>query len=174
MVRGGRRTPRLHRAVTDSSQDEVVRVVAHRLVTELAPEELPLFRPISDAYFRDPSRTLDQRQDHDEVLGFGVDAAVPLMTPVVLAVVHDIVLRLRAQLAEQAAREGGDVVGGWLHRLLHSRDSSAAQAAPLSPAQLAEVRHLAHDRALALKLSETRATMLADSLTAQLATQAAT
>ena len=155
--------------------DEVVREVARDYVTELAPEELPLFRPISDAYLRDPGRPLDPRGDGDEVLGFGMDAAVVLMTPIVLAVVHDVVLRVRAQLVDQLAEQGGDVVERWLHRLFRGAGPAAGAKIPaLSPAQLAEVRQLAYDGALKGGISEKRASSLADWLTARLAMQAAT
>lgn len=168
-------TSKLNGAVSEGESDEVIRELARRLVTDLAPEELPLFRPISDAYLRDPSRTLDKRHDHDEVLGFGVDAVVVLMTPVVLAIVRDVIMHLRARLVEEVAKEGGEIAGGWLHRLFGPLEPPAGANVPaLSPAQLAEVRRRAYERALALKLSETKANVLADSLTAQLATQAST
>jgi len=155
--------------------DGVVREVARKLVTELAPEELPLFRPIADAYFRDASWTLDQRHQGDELLGFGVNEAVVLITPVVLAVVHDIVVHLTARLADQLAKEGGDVVRGWLQRLFGESERPAGATVPaLSQAQLAEVRQRAYDTALSHGLKAEKASLVADSLTAGLATQAAT
>jgi len=73
-----------------SVQDQLVSELARNLVANTAPQELPLFRPVSEAYFKDPDGTLKGQPGKDETLGFGVGEAATFITPIVLAVMTDV------------------------------------------------------------------------------------
>jgi len=114
------------------------------------------------------------------MLGFGVESAVVLLTPVALTVAKDVLGFLREQLKKQAD-EHGDEAFDWLVKKIFRRgddkaDAPAAappdvaQAAELTDEQLEEVRKLAIEKAKQLKLPKDKAELLADSLVGSLAT----
>lgn len=71
--------------MADSTQQDLVASVAREIVGEVAPRELALFRPLSQAYFKDPEKTLKGGGGSDKMLGFGSVAAVgALRTPLIL------------------------------------------------------------------------------------------
>lgn len=151
--------------------DALVAELARATVERAAPEELPLFRATSEAYFTDP-QALERRGGKDEMLGFGVDAAVMLLTPVALQVAKGVIGFLGEQLRERAREQGEGAIDRIIARLV-SRDGGEGEPAPeleLTDEQLEQVRALAIEKGRALKLSDERATLLADSLVGSLAT----
>jgi hypothetical protein len=154
-----------------AQNDELVAALARATVEKAAPEELPLFRPTSEAYFADP-RALERGGGKEAMLGFGVDAAMMLMTPVVLQVARDAIGFLGQQLRERAAAEGEGAIDRIIAKIVH-RDGATDDVEPadeLTDEQLEQVRAFAIEKARALKLSDERATLLADSLVGSLAT----
>ena len=155
-----------------AESDVLVAALARATVEKAAPEELPLFRATSEAYFADPG-ALEQKQSRDETLGFGVDAAMVLVTPVALQVAKDVIGFLGQQLRERAAKEGEGAIDRIIARLVRKDDGEAKAPEPpveLTDEQLEQVRTLAIEKGRALKLSDERATLLADSLVGSLAT----
>ena len=166
------------------TDDELVVALARSAVERAAPEELVIFPAASEAYLegRDPSK----QTRGDPMLGFGVEAAVVLLTPAALTVARDVLGYLRGALKKQADEHGDEAVG-WLFKKLFRRGDGKeepgadAQAAPppeappvetpeLSDEQLEEVRQLAIEKAKQLKLPKDKAELLADSLVGSLAT----
>lgn len=167
------------------TDDELVVALARATVERAAPEEMVIFPAASEAYLegQDPSK----RTRGDPMLGFGVDSAVVLLTPIALTVAKDVLGFLRTQLKKQA-EEHGDEAFDWLVKKLLRRGDDTANAGvaagpadaavatePLQPAeltdeQLEQVRQLAIEKAEQLKLSKDKAELLADSLVGSLAT----
>ena len=77
--------------MADVTQNELVGDIARDVVTQLAPQELPIFRAVRDAYFANPESALKNLKSEDGVLGFGLDPTAFLFTPVVLHVLSEIV-----------------------------------------------------------------------------------
>jgi len=157
-----------------SDDDALVAALARASVERAAPEELPLFRATSEAYFDDPS-ALERPKSRDDMLGFGVDAAVMLVTPVALAVARDVIQFIGTQLRARAEKEGEGAIDRVLDRLLRRDDEPVATPAAAGPAeltdeQLEQVRTLALEKAKQLKLSDAKAELLAESLVGSLAT----
>jgi len=158
--------------VTD---DELAVALARSAVERAAPEEMVIFPAASEAFLEgdDPAK----RTRGDPMLGFGVESAVVLLTPVALTVAKDVLGFLREQLKKQAD-EHGDEAFDWLVKKIFRRgddkkdESPAAAAAPaeLTDEQLEEVRKLAIEKAKQLKLPKDKAELLADSLVGSLAT----
>lgn len=165
------------------SDDDLVVALARATVERAAPEEMVIFPAASEAYRdgQDPSKATRG----DPMLGFGVESAVILLTPIALTVAKDVLGFLRVQLRKQAdehADEGFD----WLVKKLLRRgddkkpaEPGADAAAPAAPApaaaeltdeQLEQVRELAIEKAKQLKLPKEKAELLADSLVGSLAT----
>lgn len=152
--------------------DPAIAEVARDLVAQLAPQELPVFRANSQAYFTDPERALKSRAPKDDMLGFGAGEAVTFMTPVVLAVVTDVFGFLAAEIKKSIASEGAAAASDLIRRVFkkfRGREPEAADTAPpLRAEQIAQVRRLAFEKARQLKLSEPQAGLLADSLVGSL------
>jgi hypothetical protein len=154
------------------SDDALVEALARSAVEQVAPEELPLFRATSEAYFADPS-SLEQGRSRDDMLGFGVDAALVLVSPVALQVAKEVIGFVVAQFREAAAEEGEGAIRRLVARLVHRNEDEEKDDEPvpeLTDEQLQQVRALALEKALSLRLSDTKATLLADSLVGSLAT----
>ena len=149
--------------------DALVAALARATVEKAAPEELPLFRATSEAYFTDP-RALERRQGKDEMLGFGVDAAVLLVTPVALQVAKQVIDFLGQQLRERAREQGEGAIDRLIARLVKPGEHDPEPVPELTDEQLEQVRTLAIEKGRALKLSDERASLLADSLVGSLAT----
>jgi hypothetical protein len=155
--------------------DALVAQLARSALAQAAPEELPLFRATSEAYFEDPE-SLGRTGSGDDMLGFGVDAALVLMTPVALTVARDVLNFVVAQVRVQADEHGKEAFDRLADRLLRRGESAArpATAEPgppeLTDEQLEQVRALALEKAVQLKLAPDKAELLADSLVGSLAT----
>jgi hypothetical protein len=152
-------------------EDEAAAALARRAIAAAAPEELPLFRATSGAYFENPERTLTPRNGGDELLGFGAEAAMLLVTPIALDVAKAALTFVLARIRDAAADEAGSTIDGAVGRLFgRLRGDAAADIEPvLSRDQLADVRRVARERALALDLPAAKADLLADSIVGSLA-----
>ena len=156
--------------------DQLVAELARSAVSQTAPEELPLFRATSEAYFQNPEALAAQRSG-DEMLGFGVDAALVLVTPVALAVSRGVLNFVIEEVRAQARDHGKEVIDRLVARLLHRgakpetpAPASEPDAPDLTEEQLEEIRALALEKARQLKLAPDKAELLADSLVGSLAT----
>lgn len=176
--------------MSTSSDDALVIALARATVERAAPEELLIFPAASEAYLQGQDPTEATRGD--PMLGFGVDTAVVLLTPVALTVAKDVLGFLRVQLKKHAEERGDEAVDWFIDRLFRRRDKDLAASAPaeapasapadtaataqadeqieLTDEELEQVRELALEKAKQLKLSDAKAELLADSLVGSLAT----
>lgn len=152
---------------------DLVTAVALDLVTQLAPEELPLFRAASQAFQQNPKRVLNGQQVRDDMLGFGLGEAAELLTPVALAVASGVVTFLLAELTKAMNAENAALMQDTVRRLFkrpHAQVQTTDNALPtLTTEQLAQVRSIALKQARQMKLAESRANVLADAIVGKLA-----
>lgn len=163
------------RGLVTNDEREAVAALARGAVAESAPHELPLFRATSEAYWADPERTLAGGDGaKDEMLGFGVEAALMFVTPAALEVAKAVVAFVAARVRASAEREGGravdDAVAHVLRRIRGDGGGETQKMAALTDEQLDEVRRLAVEKARQLDLPEDKASLLADALVGRLAT----
>ena len=163
-----------------SAQDEqdLVAALARDAVASTAPEELPLFRRTSEAYFEDPSQVLASPKSKDEALGFGVEAAVVLVSPAALAVATSVVQYLATEVGGALKEEVGPRIKDLIESLFKRDDPStdgddtekAKKPEPpeLTKEQLDEVHRVANTVARRL-LPADRASTLADAVVGRLA-----
>jgi hypothetical protein len=150
--------------------NQLIADLARDVVAKAAPQEMPLFRANSDAYFKDPQKALKPAEGRDEALGFGVEAAAVFITPFAMAVMSEVVKFLTSELQNALKAEGSDAVKGAVKSLFKKfRPPEETKIPSLTPKQLAQVRKLALEKALQLKLSESKAALLADSIIGSLA-----
>jgi hypothetical protein len=167
--------------LSPEDEHDLVAALARDVVASAAPEELPLFRRTSEAYFADPSGIVSKAESKDEALGFGVEQAVILVTPAALAVATSVVQFLSNEVGGALKEEVGprikDLVEGLFQRADASPDGDKAEKAekaekpeppPLTKEQLDEVYRVANTVARRL-LPADRASTLADAVVGRLA-----
>jgi hypothetical protein len=164
--------------VSQDPQAALTAELSREVLAELAPHELPLFQPISQAYFADPRRA-GAGSGKDEMLGFGVAGAEALVTPALLAIVSQVVAFLFEQVKESASKEGSALAIEWVRWVMgRARPPAVASAlaataagvpAGLTTAQIARVREMVIKRAAELKVAPAKAELLADAVAGKLA-----
>jgi len=150
--------------VTGPDQKQLIADVARDIVMQTAPEELPLFRATSAAYFKNPGKVLTGQASKDEMLGFGAGEAVVMLTPYVLVVVTEVVRFVIAQVQQTVAAESADLISDIVKKLFKKVRPEENNLLPLTPAQLAQVRKVAYESACRLNLSDNQASLLADAI----------
>jgi hypothetical protein len=195
----------------EMSQEQLVAVLAREMVVQVAPQELPLFRATSQAYFQNPNKLFQGQSPKDEMLGFGAGGAVTLLTPFILSILTEVVKYLASEFASTLKSEGAgyinEMVKASFQKFRRQPQAEAAatgevdadgggdqikpvpienaadsqtqgglaqgSVAPgeggLSKEQLAQIYEIALKKARELKLSESKATLLADSVVGSLA-----
>ena len=156
----------------DPKFNETVSAVARDLIIELAPQEKALFNSISEAYFKNPEKTLAEQRARDEMLGFGAAETITLLTPILLSVSSDVIRFLFAEAHKAMQSESSNLIGeavkSWFGKFHKPEDKKAPP--PLTPDQLEQVRKIALRKAKELKLSEKNTKLLADAIVGSLAT----
>lgn len=122
--------------------------LAEQIVLQVAPEERELFGVISEVYRHDPERFIAGGPARDEMLGFGVETAAALFTPIVLAAVGEVA----RYLTESGLR-------GWLQRRRHGSTGD-----DLSPGQIARVRQIVLEKCQQAGVADGKSELLADGI----------
>lgn len=165
--------------MTESTQNQLVAALARDIVAGIAPQELPTFRAQSEAYFQDPAGALESQAAQEEMLAFGAGGAATFLTPAVLAVtttvVNFAVEAVKESIKDESKELIGDAVGKMFKKLQPEEKKEGAgkkgkepELVALTPDQLKKVRELAYGQALQLRLSESTAETLAESLVGSL------
>jgi hypothetical protein len=146
--------------VAEISDDVTVRDLARLVVSQVAPEELPVFPVLADACLADPGRMLGSRDDVRERLGFGVGEIMALTTPFAILAAEEVV----KYLARSALEVGRTVAGRIFVRRSDDSRRQADHDRPLELRvdQLRELRRIVLEKALQLELSPAKAELLAD------------
>ncbi len=160
--------------MTDIEDKDLITELARDVVSQIAPQELPLFRANSEAYFKDPEKVLQSQAAKDEMLGFGAGDAVVLLTPIVLATLDEVVKFVVEEVKKSVQGEGAariqQAIKALFKKFRQPEADDKKKPAPLTPEQLVQVRRIAFNKARQLKLSEERAKLLADAVVGSLAT----
>jgi hypothetical protein len=155
--------------MNDTTSRQLIIEISRDLIAQIAPQELPLFRAHSQAYFDDPAEALKQPVGEDGMLEFGVGDAVVFVTPIVLAIASEIVVFLSGEIRTSFAKQSADLVGDLVKKLFKRFRTEKEQPPALTDAQLAQVRKIAYQKARQLKIAEAQAALLADALVGGLA-----
>jgi hypothetical protein len=140
------------------SAEETAEQLARLVIDGVAPEEAEIFDVVAAAYRRDPQR-LAKGAGRDEMLGFGIDTAVTLLTPVVLGAATEVM----RYLAEETA--GALDLRGRVQRLLSRGAAPDEQAVPvLDPDQIAAVREIVLAKCRQAAIEPDRAALVADAV----------
>ena len=152
----------------DRTRPFTVRQVVRDVVVLTAPEEAPLL----EALDREPDdgrvvRVLSRRPRRGEPLGFGLEQAVPLLTPVVWLSLDEAVRHGAGAATDGIGRRARLL----LARVFRRRGKAPAvqrTVPPLTREQLAAVRERVVQRARAAGVAARRAEAVADAVVARL------
>jgi hypothetical protein len=124
---------------------------------------MPIFRQNSEAYFKDPPNALSRRPGKDEALGFGISESAAFLTPVVLAVIAEIVKFLAEEVKKTLKTESVSVINDAIKKLF-KRFNHGGTATPnsLSDTQLEQIRQMSLAKARQLKISDSSANLLVE------------
>lgn len=143
--------------------DEIVGSLGRELVSELAPEELPLYPSLLSQFQGAKRGRGSKKSSDDQILGFGAAEALTMLTPVILAFTSSVWQALVAEAAQSAAHGVVECVRS------HLPGHREAAAPPLTADQLQLVRMVAEREARRLDISIGQAEFLADAMIGALA-----
>ena len=151
--------------------NQLIADIARQAVAKSAPQELPLFRGLSAAYFDDPAKAVRAHAGKDEMLGFGAGDAAAFITPAALAVATAVVQFVFTQVVSAVKNESASLIAKYTRKLFGLAVDDGAALKPLNfdADQLARVRGLALEKARQLNLPDAQAALLADALCGSLA-----
>jgi hypothetical protein len=163
----------------DDVLDILTTQLARAVVEEIAPEELPPFDPISQAFIerRKEDRRKGRKQidypselDWNEDLGFGMGEAVTLLTPAALAAAGAVVGYLAREVGQGLAKGTAEVVAEQLKRWIRGLLQGKPGPIRLKDAELARVGQIVRETARHRGVPKDRADQIADTVVARLAT----
>ena len=73
----------------DITQNQLVADIAHDVVAQIAPQELPFFSVTTEAYFKNPNKMRQEQVGKDEMLGFGA-GEIAAFSPIIITIVDDV------------------------------------------------------------------------------------
>ena len=153
---------------------QVIAEIARHLVRTIAPNELPMFRANSAAYFAAPEVALKPLRPREEMLGFGLGDAVGFLTPVAMAAVSAAVTFVTSEIKKAASAESASVISGWVRIIFRKvMPTPAADSLPalaqLSREQLKALYQVTLEKARGY-VADGEARRLADELVASIVT----
>ena len=137
--------------------DVIVGSLGRELVSDLAPEELPLY-PSLLSQFQSAKHGRGGTSSDDQLLGFGAAEALTMLTPVILSFTSSFWQALVAEMAQGSAHGVLEYVKA------HLPGHHSAAPPPLTADQLQLVRTVAEREARRLDISQGQAGLLADAM----------
>jgi hypothetical protein len=143
--------------------DEIVRSLGRELVSDLAPEELPLYPSLLTQFQGAKRGRRGKKSSDDELLGFGGTEALTMLTPVILNFTSLFWQALTAEAAQSSTHAVLEYVRS------HLPGHHEAAAPPLTSDQLKLVRTMAEREGRRLGISEAQVGLLTDAMVGALA-----
>jgi hypothetical protein len=157
---------------TDGDPQARLLALARPAVAAVGPEELPLLEATVAATRRPWARRRPGRSE--DVLGFGWDESVPMVTMAALGAAQAVLVYLASLAGDVLREETSGAIRHRLRALLRRRAPRWAARSlvidvPLEPEQLRRVREIAVDTASDLGLDRASAELVADAIVGRLA-----
>jgi len=153
----------------DSASATFVGDIARDVLSEIAPQEIPIFAATSRAYFANPEAALQHLRSKDNVLGFGTDVAGLLFTPAVLLVLSETfqyLLRVATSAtADGLAKEIPELIKAMFKKFQSSQPDTPSV---LTREHIASIHGNILVSAKTLRIPAEKARSLANAVTAQL------
>lgn len=151
-----------------NDREELITQATRNLISEIAPQELPIFRSNCEAYFKNPEKALEQKKEKDEVLGFGGGDAVFYLTPVALAILTRVVNFIFDQATKSIKDESANLIKDhikfYFKKLRPGEVKENQQVRYLTGQQKDEIKKLVREEVIRLKSREKRKSPQKDKL----------
>lgn len=147
--------------------DEIVESLGRELVSDLAPEELPLYPSLLSQFQGAKRGRRGKDSSDDQLLGFGAAEALTMLTPVILNFTSCFWQALVAEAAQSSAH------GVLAYVRSHLPGHHEAAAPPLTLDQIKLVRTVAEREGRRLDISEAQVGLLTDAMVGALTGPAA-
>jgi hypothetical protein len=152
--------------VMDDASKEAVLEASRAVIGTVAPDELPLFPEISEAFFKAPPSV---RRGRAWTRFFGMGAAeAELLIPIVLSALTQIALFLAEEVGKELAKKIAGVTASAIWEQVRRVLRREPSVITLQRAQLDEIHRLALLTARNFKVREAKARQLADALVERL------
>ena len=138
--------------------DEIVGSLGRELVSDLAPEELPLYPSLLSQFQGAKRGRRGKDSSDDQLLGFGAAEALTMLTPVILNFTSCFWQALVAEAAQSSAH------GVLAYVRSHLPGHHEAAAPPLTLDQIKLVRTVAEREGGRLDISEAQVGLLTDAM----------
>lgn len=151
-------------------QQQVTTDLARMVIEQLAPQELPLFRATSEAFFQNPRMAMRSQAGKDEMLGFGAGEAMTYLSPILMIAASKVVEFAMEPAKEPIQQRLGDLMTRILVKIgLAKKPDVVGTIQPLTPAQLARARQLAIETLQQYNVPKDTCDLVADALVGKLA-----
>jgi hypothetical protein len=130
------------------------------IVIKVAPEELDLFDELMGEYFEDPAPPDLSISDDDEALGFGTGEALVVVTPAVAAAVSGVATYILKEVLKTVQQESASILTRRVKNFFNPREKPDE----LTKAQMAQVRNLVLEQALAFGMDADQAQGLSNAV----------
>ncbi|WP_250517186.1 hypothetical protein [Caballeronia sp. INDeC2] len=151
----------------NAAERDLIRDLSRDVLTQIAPQELPLFTTVSAAWFADPAAAKKASKGRDAALGFGTDPLSILITPLILQVVSEIVPILGGIALKATETAVGEEVSTLVRKMFRREEADADTAPALTSEQLGEVHRHVIAAGERLRLESAQTQRLADAVVAQ-------
>ena len=148
-------------------QQEVIRDLSKKLITEIAPEELEFF----DDLFNEPLTNSQLSESNvGDALGFGINALIVAATPAAKAAVTAVLSFVASEIVSNAKNESTVMIDQKIKALFNrGQNKTKDELPPLSKDMLNHIRKLAEKSARAQGLPEDQSRKIAIVLVGHLA-----
>jgi hypothetical protein len=128
----------------NSVDHELLIEISQDIISQIAPEELPLFKANSQAYFQNPDKALKGQTGKNDMLGFGGEEVVIFLTPIVLATLTDIVNFIVKEIKKSTKEQTTDLINSTVKNIFKKfhikEDKPKTKVDPLTPEQIDSAR----------------------------------
>ncbi len=150
---------------SDSSESRnLVRDYTKQLVTELAPEELPMFDELVNEYYSDPAPPDLTPKPNDDLLGFGTPEALVAVTPAAIAAVIASLNYIFTELLKITEDEAANALKRRIQVLFNEGKKLKNKVSPLTNEQLNIVKSLAVKEAIVFGIKPDQAKLFGNAL----------
>jgi hypothetical protein len=141
--------------MVEVSEDDIA-WAERQIVTDIAPEELLLFRMHSEAFFRDPRKALAPPKSKEDALGFGAGEAATVITPFVLMAVKTVFALVAQDVGRELGAQTRIGLRSLVQRLFGPRgvDSVALTTTQLQQIHAAALANSGPDPAIARRIAD--------------------
>jgi hypothetical protein len=146
-----------------SVQDQLIDEIARDVVSQIAPDELPIFQVVSKAYFKNPEKAIKNFKASDDLLGFGLGSEIVALTPVILVASSEVI----KFLWELFKDVGKDLIAEKIEGMLNGTPPSNVPA--LKSEHLPQIREIVLQTTKRCDIPEKTATLIADAVVGQFA-----